>query len=100
MQVFNSTITRDELDEMLDEVNKDRHEFVVEDPTVVNVLRRFETRSQFGMKHYGTSMHDNPSNVEFWITNAMEEAMDLTLYLQRLLEKLKEEPKYDKLLST
>jgi len=77
-----------QVDELMDEVNAARHDFVVEDPTVLNVLRRYESRSFEGMTTYGTSMHDNPAPTEFWITSAIEEAMDLTLYLQKLLEKL------------
>lgn len=61
--------------------------FLVEDPTVLSVLRRYETRSAEGMKAYGTSMSDNQSNLEFWLRSAQEEAMDLSLYLERAIDE-------------
>jgi len=76
-------------EEMLKEVNDSVHTFFVEDPTVTNVLRRYETRSMEGMKTYGTSLRNNDANLEFWLESAIEEAMDHTLYLQRALEEVR-----------
>ena len=62
--------------------------FLVEDPTVLSVLRRYEARSAEGMKTYGTSMCDNKSDLEFWLRSAQEEAMDLSLYLERAIDEI------------
>ena len=74
--------------EMLREIYSNVHEFVVEDPTVLTVLRKFEERSQFGMKHYGTSMADNPLDTLAWVEHAQQEAMDFVLYLERLKQEV------------
>ena len=62
--------------------------FRVDDPTVMAVLRRYEARSAEGMKTYGTSMSDNQSDLEFWLRSAQEEAMDLSLYLERAIDEI------------
>ena len=62
--------------------------FTVTDPTVLSVLRRYESRSSEGMEFYGTSMKDNPSDLEFWLRSAQEEAMDLSLYLERAIDEI------------
>ena len=51
--------------------------FTITDPTVLSVLRK-----------YGTSMKDNPSDLEFWLRSAQEEAMDLSLYLERAIDEI------------
>lgn len=62
--------------------------FTVEDPTVLSVLRKYESRSFEGMKTYGSSMSDNQSDLEFWLRSAQEEAMDLSLYLERAIDEI------------
>jgi hypothetical protein len=69
-------------------LRKEENVFDVCDPTVMTVLRKFESRHKEGMRVYGTTMASNTAPLEFWINSAMEEAMDLTLYLQRTLEEL------------
>jgi len=76
-------------DELLKEVYDSVHEFFVEDTVVTNVLRRYEKRSQEGMVKYGTTMEGNAGSLEYWLENALEEAMDLTLYLQRSLDEIR-----------
>jgi hypothetical protein len=63
------------------------------DPIVVAVLDRQKERSNRGWETYGKTMErDDTSTVE-WLRHAQEEAMDLAIYLERVirdLEKAKE----------
>lgn len=74
--------------EMLREVYSDVHDFVVQDPTVLSVLRKYESRSQFGMKHYGQSMTDNKLSLMEWLTHLQEELQDATLYIERIMQEV------------
>lgn len=56
----------------------------VSDPITKRIIERLVTRHQEGMKEYGTTMADNPAGTLFWIDNAIEEALDLAQYLERL----------------
>jgi len=52
------------------------------DPIVESVVNKFLQRSKVGIEKYGTTLHEN--NSDDFINHAMEEAMDFTLYLQKL----------------
>lgn len=78
-------------DKNMEEVYNCLHDFFIEDPTVVRVLRKYEKRSEQGMKDHGTTMAGNKEHLRFWLEQAMEEAMDFTLYCQRALEELDKE---------
>jgi predicted HAD superfamily Cof-like phosphohydrolase len=58
------------------------------DPIVESVVNKFLERSKVGIEKYGTTLNDN--NKDNFITHAMEEAMDFTLYLQKLQSQQKE----------
>lgn len=72
----------------LADINKDIYEVFVEDPVVVANIRKLEARSQRGMLAYGTSMEDNPASSLEWIDHAIEEALDLANYLEKLKREL------------
>jgi len=59
-----------------------------EDETVNNLMRKFSDRAIFSNKKHGDKIHQvNKSNIQ-WVTEALEECMDMCVYLERLLEKL------------
>ncbi len=45
------------------------------------------TRQQRGLSKYGVSVADNPLNRKQWLQHAYEEALDLAVYLKRLIEE-------------
>ena len=59
------------------------------DPIVAAVIRKMYQRSQVGIKKYGTTLERNDLSTEQWIDHAIEEAMDLVLYLTKLKTQLK-----------
>lgn len=55
------------------------------DAIVCSVLDRIKTRANLGMLKYGVTMQrDDVSTVE-WLRHAQEEAMDLAIYLERVI---------------
>lgn len=59
-----------------------------QDPIVERVLNRVLRRSEAGLKTYGTSMlRPDVSHVE-WLRHAQEEALDLAVYLERIIHDL------------
>ena len=60
-----------------------------EDRYVQQVKEKFEQRSQTGINKYDTTLERDDLSIIDWLTHAQEEAMDLTLYLEVLKDKLK-----------
>ena len=60
-----------------------------EDRYVQQVKKKFEQRSQTGINKYDTTLERDDLSIIDWLTHAQEEAMDLTLYLEVLKDKLK-----------
>lgn len=56
------------------------------DSIVEEVKELFDKRSQLGIKKYGTTLHDN--NTDDFLLHALEEAMDLCLYLAKIRKQL------------
>ncbi len=60
----------------------------VSDPIVEAVMDRMARRSEQGMKTYGVPMtRPDVSTIE-WLRHAQEEAMDLAVYLERVISDL------------
>jgi hypothetical protein len=59
------------------------------DPIVAAVIRKMYQRSKVGIKKYGTTLERDDLSTEQWIDHAIEEAMDLVLYLTKLKTQLK-----------
>jgi hypothetical protein len=51
------------------------------------VKEMFDKRSEVGIKKYGTTLFEN--NADDFLLHALEEAMDLCLYLTKIREQLK-----------
>lgn len=60
----------------------------MKDRIVQEIKDKFEQRSQLGIKKYGTTLERDDLSQEQWIEHAIEECMDLILYLQRLKHKI------------
>jgi hypothetical protein len=66
------------------------------DPIVESVVYDLRTRSDVGIKKYGVTLARDDLSLEQWVQHALEEAMDLALYLKRIkveLEKTKDDGK-------
>ena len=55
------------------------------DPIVKSVQSDLSERSERGIKKYGTTLQDNPLTEKEWLQHAYEEALDLALYLKKLI---------------
>ena len=61
----------------------------MKDKIVENVIAKYRTRSELGIKKYGTTLEDNELSLDEWLNHAIEEQMDNILYLTKLREELK-----------
>jgi len=59
------------------------------DRIVESVIEKFKSRSEVGIKKYGTTLDRDDLSLEQWLDHAIEEAMDLCLYLTKIKEELK-----------
>lgn len=62
----------------------------MQDKYVQAVKDKFEQRSQTGIKKYNTTLERTDLTIEEWLTHAQEEAMDLTLYLERIKAEIRD----------
>ena len=59
------------------------------DSIVESVINKYKQRSSIGIKKYGVTMdRDDLTDVE-WLTHAQEEALDLSLYLEKMIVRKK-----------
>lgn len=67
------------------------------DSIVQSVVEKFISRAEFGRKKYGQTMDRQDLTTDEWINHAIEEAMDMILYMAKLkaeLSKKMEEDEY------
>ena len=57
----------------------------VEEKVIAKILKRAEV----GKSKYGTTMERNDLSRLEWLVHAQEEAMDLAVYLEKIIEELK-----------
>ena len=50
------------------------------------VCKKIKQRAKIGKKKYGVTMETAPLSCLEWLIHAQEEAMDLAVYLQKLIE--------------
>lgn len=55
------------------------------DPIVESVRAKLHQRSQAGIAKYGTTMERTDLSRVDWIHHAQEEALDLAVYLERMI---------------
>jgi anthranilate/para-aminobenzoate synthase component II len=59
------------------------------DSVVYRIAQLLKTRSETGIRKYGTTLDRTDLEVKQWIDHAIEEALDLALYLERVKNELK-----------
>lgn len=52
------------------------------------VIQNIRDRQQLGLKKYGRTVADNPLTERQWIQHAYEEALDMAIYLKRLMQEM------------
>ena len=57
------------------------------DSIVESVINKYNKRSQTGIKKYNTTMDREDLSTLDWLRHAQEEAMDLSIYLEKLIVK-------------
>jgi len=60
------------------------------DRIVESVVEKFRSRSEVGIRKYGTTLDRNDLSLEQWLDHAIEEQMDSILYLTKIKEEFKE----------
>ena len=62
----------------------------MQDKIVTQVLRKYQKRSRIGIGKYNTTLESN--NADNFFKHAQEEAMDFSLYLEKIMQIVKETP--------
>jgi hypothetical protein len=58
------------------------------DSVVYRIAQLLKTRSETGIRKYGTTLDRTDLSVKQWIDHAIEEALDHALYLEKLKSQL------------
>jgi hypothetical protein len=61
-----------------------------EDTILLAVMAKYYERSKRGQAKYGTNLDRKDYSIIDWLTEAQEEAMDLSLYLEAAIKRIKE----------
>lgn len=61
------------------------------DPNVESVRQKLKERAEVGMKKYGVDTTRQDLTHLQWLKHAQEEAMDLAVYLERVIKDLEDE---------
>jgi hypothetical protein len=59
------------------------------DSVVYRIAQLLKTRSETGIRKYGTTLDRTDLSVKQWIDHAIEESLDHALYLQKIKNELK-----------
>ena len=59
------------------------------DSVVTEVINRYKDRARLGLNKYGTTLDRDDLTTEQWLEHAIEEALDLSLYLTKLKQNFK-----------
>ncbi len=63
------------------------------DPIVESVINQFKTRSEIGIKKYGTTLERTDVDVLGWLNHLQQELQDATLYIERLKQEYEKKDK-------
>jgi hypothetical protein len=66
------------------------YEILTKDTVVEAVRDDLLRRSQIGIKKYNTTLDRTDIDLKGWVTHALEEVLDLSLYLKRIQIELNE----------
>lgn len=61
-----------------------------DDSVIYDVAKLIRDRSQKGKATYGTTMDRDDLSTEQWLDHAIEEALDLAIYLTKIKKELEE----------
>ena len=61
----------------------------MEDPIVLAVMTKFYERSRAGIKKYNKTLTRDDYELEDWLREAQEEALDFALYCEAAIRKIK-----------
>lgn len=70
-------------------MNRINYEGFQPDSVVRRVNEKFVSRAEVGYNKYNATMDRDDLTTEEWIDHAMEEMMDMLLYMEKLKEELK-----------
>ena len=59
------------------------------DPFVKKVIKKYQERSEAGIKKYNNTLERNDLSFIQWLTHLQEELMDATLYIEKLKAEAK-----------
>lgn len=59
------------------------------DSVVYRIAHLLKSRSETGIRKYGTTLDRTDLTIKEWIDHSIEEALDLALYLERIKCELK-----------
>lgn len=62
----------------------------MKDKIVESVINKYQQRSEVGIGKYNTTLENN--NADNFLKHAQEEAMDFSLYLEKIMQIVKETP--------
>ena len=57
---------------------------LTQDSILESLIEKYKQRSELGIKKYNTTLDRNDLTLLDWINHAQDEAMDLSLYLQKI----------------
>ena len=60
------------------------------DSVVNSVVHKYKQRSEVGINKYGVTLDRGDLSTLEWLQHAQEEAMDLSLYLEKIMNKIKD----------
>ncbi len=61
----------------------------MKDSVVESLIEKYKERSEVGIKKYGTTLDRDDLNTLDWLKHLQEELMDASLYIEKLLNKVK-----------
>lgn len=56
--------------------------------TEARVCLMIAQRQKLGIQKYGTTVEGNPLSLRQWLQHALEESLDMAIYIQRVIEQL------------
>lgn len=56
--------------------------------TEARVCLMIAQRQKLGIQKYGTTVEGNPLSLRQWLQHALEESLDMAIYIQRCIEQL------------
>jgi len=71
---------------MINLIKKEKMKLNLEDKIVQSVVNEILERSDVGTKKYGTNLNRNDLTELEWLQHAKEEALDMALYLEKLIQ--------------